>query len=100
MDNDQPVPPRRRLQTLLAIPDSQRTEADWDEIVELEIQLAPGNREGGPGRDMRMAPAQTIRKPSKPVASKPVISSNPSNKPVKKPRTKLRRPKATPSPEE
>jgi hypothetical protein len=58
MDNEQPLSPRRRLQTLLAIPDSQRTEAQWDEIVELEITLAPGNREDGPGRDMRLVPAQ------------------------------------------
>jgi hypothetical protein len=62
MDNDQTLSPRRRLQTLLAIPDSQRTEAQWDEIVELEITLAPGNRENGPGRDMRMAPSQPPRK--------------------------------------
>ena len=41
----QPVSPRRRLQELLAIPDSQRTEEQWDELNELEIKLAPGNRE-------------------------------------------------------
>lgn len=58
MENDQPLSPRRRLQTLLAIPDSQRTEEQWDEIVELEITLAPGNREDGPGRDMRLASSQ------------------------------------------
>lgn len=42
------VPPRKRLQMLLAIPDSQRTEAQWDEINELEISLAPGNRIDAP----------------------------------------------------
>jgi len=68
MDNEQPLSPRRRLQTLLAIPDNQRTEAQWDEIVELEITLAPGNREDGPGRDMRTAPpAQQNRKPNRPA---------------------------------
>ncbi len=36
--------PRRRLRELLAIPDHQRTDAIWDEIIELEISLAPGNR--------------------------------------------------------
>ena len=36
------------MQELLAIPDSQRTEAEWDELIELEITLAPGNREGAP----------------------------------------------------
>lgn len=69
MDNNQPQSPRRRLQVLLAIPDSQRTEDQWDEIVELEIQLAPGNREDGPGRDMRaVQPQQQNRKPNKPQA--------------------------------
>jgi len=39
-----PQDPRRRLRELLAIPDHQRTDAIWDEIIELEICLAPGNR--------------------------------------------------------
>lgn len=47
MNAQQPISPRRRLQELLAIPDSQRTEAQWDELNELEIKLAPGNRETG-----------------------------------------------------
>jgi len=50
----QPPDPRRRLRELLAIPDRDRTDAIWDEIVVLEIQLAPGNRavspQGDPGR--------------------------------------------------
>ena len=41
----QPVSPRQRLQELLAIPERQRTEAEWDEINELEIRLASGNRQ-------------------------------------------------------
>ncbi len=49
-----PQDPRRRLRELLAIPDHQRTDAIWDEIIELEICLAPGNRIQGapvdPGR--------------------------------------------------
>lgn len=48
MNDPQPVSPRRRLQELLDIPDSQRTEEEWDELNELEIQLAPVNREGAP----------------------------------------------------
>lgn len=44
MNDPQPMSPRRRLQILLAIPDNQKTEAEWDEINELEITLAPGNR--------------------------------------------------------
>ena len=46
MNNPQPVSPRQRLQELMAIPERQRTDAEWDEINELEIILAPGNREG------------------------------------------------------
>ncbi len=38
------VDPRRRLRELLAVPERDRSDAQWDEINELEIQLAPGNR--------------------------------------------------------
>ena len=51
MNSDQPMSPRRRLQALLAIPDSQRSEAEWDELVELETSLAPGNRADGARHD-------------------------------------------------
>lgn len=36
------------MQELLAIPDSVRSDAEWDELNELEIQLAAVNREGAP----------------------------------------------------
>jgi len=39
-DGDQ----RRRLRELLAVPERDRTDAQWDEIAELELRLAPGNR--------------------------------------------------------
>ena len=48
MDKPQPISPRQRLQALLAVPERQRTEAEWDELIELEIMLAPGNRAGAP----------------------------------------------------
>lgn len=48
MNTQQPSNPRQRLKALLAIPDSERTEAQWDELIELEITLAPGNRENAP----------------------------------------------------
>jgi len=38
--------PRRRIRELLAIPERDRTDAEWDELNELEIQTAPGNRAG------------------------------------------------------
>ncbi|MBK1672937.1 hypothetical protein CKO35_06380 [Ectothiorhodospira shaposhnikovii] len=46
-DSSQAISPRRRLQSLLAIPDNQRTEEQWDEIIELEISLAPVNQISG-----------------------------------------------------
>ncbi len=57
---------RQRLKTLLAIPDSQRTEAQWDEIIELEITLAPGNRENAPmsGTPRKPKPASAQAKPA------------------------------------
>lgn len=42
--NPQAQDPRRRLRELLAIPERDRSDAQWDEMIELEIQLAPGNR--------------------------------------------------------
>lgn len=35
---------RRQLRDLLSIPERDRTDEQWDQIIELEIQLAPGNR--------------------------------------------------------
>lgn len=40
---------RKRMQQLLAIPDRDRTDAEWDELVEIEIRLAPGNRADASG---------------------------------------------------
>ena len=53
MSESQPPSPRQRLQALLAVPEKQRTDAQWDEIIELEIVLAPGNREGAPDPNAR-----------------------------------------------
>lgn len=56
MSEQQPMSPRQRLQALLAIPERQRTDAQWDELIELEIMLAPGNREGAPQPGQRRNP--------------------------------------------
>lgn len=42
-----PLDSRRRLRELLSIPERDRSDEVWDEIIELEIQLAPGNRISG-----------------------------------------------------
>jgi len=41
------------LQELLAIPERQRTDEQWDEINELEIKLASANREDAPDPSVR-----------------------------------------------
>lgn len=51
-----PFDPRRRLRELLAIPDRDRSDALWDELIELEIQLAPGNRAPQGAAPERQAP--------------------------------------------
>ena len=38
MSEQQPISPRQRLQALLAIPERQRTDAQWDELIELEVE--------------------------------------------------------------
>ncbi len=53
MTDQQPISPRRRMQELLAIPQGQRTEAEWDELNELEIALAPVNRDTAPEQGVR-----------------------------------------------
>jgi hypothetical protein len=41
---------RRRLRELLAVPERDRTDAQWDELIEIEVRLAPGNRLEAPRR--------------------------------------------------
>jgi hypothetical protein len=63
MDEPQPISPRQRLQELLAIPERQRTEAQWDEINELEIKLASANREEIPQQGARRNAPMTAGHP-------------------------------------
>lgn len=82
--------PRRRLRELLAIPDHQRTDAIWDEIIELEICLAPGNRiqQGGqtePGRRQGQGPGQGQgRRPDQARRQEAVPGAKPSKRFFKK----------------
>lgn len=86
MNSPQPISPRRRLQELLAIPDSQRTDAEWDELNELEISLAPGNRAGAPDPNVRRtgaAPGAGPRKPSRgPRTDRPQRPAGPPKAPT------------------
>jgi hypothetical protein len=45
--------PRRRLRELLAIPERDRSDPVWDEIISLEIETAPGNRLNAPQNEGR-----------------------------------------------
>jgi len=56
MNKPQSSPPRARLQALRAIPERDRTEAEWDEMNELEIMLASENRQVSPGQQQPMQP--------------------------------------------
>lgn len=76
MEKTQPISPRRRMQELLAIPDNVRSDAEWDELNELEIQLAQGNRIGAPDPGgARRNPAQQQRK-GRPFGDRPADANN------------------------
>lgn len=92
------------MQELLDIPDSQRTEEEWDELNELEIQLAPINREGGPEPRGQRTAGQGNRKPPRPAPQQSAAnnpSANPAGGPAAPKRNTVRRfrkrpPKPTP----
>lgn len=72
MTTNEPIKdPHARLKQLLAIAERDRTDDEWDEIVELEIQLSPGNKVnssqpgGGPREN---APAKKKMPPRNPNA--------------------------------
>jgi len=85
--NEQHAPPahdpRRRLRELLAIPERDRTDPVWDEIISLEIETAPGNRavspqqEGGGGRHQEPGRQQQGRRPEQQQARRQDPGSRP-----------------------
>lgn len=85
--------PRRRLQELLAIPDSQRSDAQWDELIELEIQMAPGNRTSAPDQSMRQNPNPSSVRPPRAPQGVPRAPGVPGGAPAggKKPFKKFRK---------
>ena len=60
MDDLQPNEMRRRIRELLSIPDRDRTDAEWDELNELEIRTAPGNRDYDRPQDNRQGEKRQI----------------------------------------
>lgn len=85
-----PQDPRRRLRELLAIPDHQRTDAIWDEIIELEICLAPGNRIQGapsdPGRRQGQGQQGQGRRPEQQRRQDQTPGAKPAKRFFKKPK--------------
>lgn len=114
MNDSPPQDSRRRLRELLAIPERDRTDEQWDELIEIEITLAPGNREserpsdrqperqpekrhGGPAPGRR--PEQRKPRPSgqRPDPRPPVVrpeQAAPDVQPA--PKRHVRRPRRTP----
>ena len=63
MNDPQPFDPRRRIRELMAIPERDRTDEQWDELNELEIRTAPGNRETERHSDVRPGSSTHGRRP-------------------------------------
>lgn len=87
----QPLDLRRRLRELLSVPERDRSDEVWDEIIELEIQLAPGNRVSG---NEQQAGAPRFNQPSRQGKSSGGGGSGPaagSQQKKHRPRTKNNR---------
>jgi hypothetical protein len=83
MEKPSPDPSRRRLQELLEIPERQRTEAEWDEINELEIALTPANRAVAAERNVHRTPVTA------PAGQFKTREAGPGSRLLKKPRKRL-----------
>jgi len=67
MTTEEQRSPQARLRELLAIPERLRTDAQWDEIIEIEISQGPKKPSGNPSKSSSQAPSrQPDRKPSVP----------------------------------
>jgi hypothetical protein len=80
--------PRRRIRELLSIPDRDRSDAEWDELNELEIQTAPGNRAAGGqssaypnNKPAGFHQKNRMKGKGKPGGGRPPQQAKPSNKP-------------------
>jgi hypothetical protein len=76
-------PARARLRELLDIPDRDRTDEQWDELNELEISLAQGNRQGAPQPGQR-DPRQQMQPGQKPKGPNPLQPNKRFNRKHKK----------------
>ena len=81
--------PSKRLRALLAIAERDRTDEQWDEIIEWEIQLAPGNRVDGANQQPNNKARQHQRANAMMSAQNP---HNPQN--AQNPQNAKKRPRA------
>ena len=65
MNDPEPIDPRRRIRELNAIPERDRTDEQWDELNELEIRTAPGNRESNGQQEKRQNSSGQARRPDR-----------------------------------
>jgi hypothetical protein len=91
--------PRRRLRELLAISERERSDAVWDEIISLEIELAPGNRASSPQADVgrRPEPGRRQDQGRRPEQQGRRQDSGPGAKPAKRFFKKHKRGPGTPT---
>lgn len=65
MTTEEQRSPHARLRELLAIPERLRTDAQWDEIIEIEISQGPKKPSGNMSKTSGQAPSRQLeRKPS------------------------------------
>ena len=92
MDDMQPIDMRRRIRELLSIPERDRTDAEWDELNELEIRTAPGNRDYDRSQDRlsekRPGPVGQGRRPDR--NNKPQGNKNNAPRPQQEGRVEAR----------
>jgi len=67
-----PRDPNARLRELLAIPERQRTDAQWDEIIEIEISQGPKKPSGNSPRSDSQDGKRPQQQPKRP-ANKPAM---------------------------
>ena len=77
--------PRRRMRELTAIPERDRSDAVWDELIELEIQTAPGNRALSPNSNPGQQQPQQQQQFRKPDQAKRQGQQQPRGKSGKRP---------------
>jgi uncharacterized membrane protein YgcG len=105
MNDPEPIDPRRRIRELSAIPERDRTDEQWDELNELEIRTAPGNRESNGQVEKRPNPAGQARRPDRNQGPKnapradarPQEARTDGRPPAKRQHRRPKRPAETPS---